>query len=371
MAVYGIVQATGGLWLREEPGGEKIKLLSDRTLVEIVGRNGGWLNIIAGTKRGWSSADYIVLDAEDPISTDPQLPGGDGGFRYDGKHAVAPDGTRFAKKYKLGVFNYGVTSVGAFVRSNATAFPGLSSSMLRVMEAVSVNEGKLEAINTWDSAFLTFGAFQWTAGSQDARGELPALLDLLHREDAPVFETYFGRHGLGFTDTRFPDDYQASGRFTLNGAVLRTHQDKAILRSLPWAYRFWLAGHNDVVRRVQIQYAAWRIHRFYRRPRWAYRGRVIGDWLTSEYAVALLLDQHVNRPGHVAKTVAKAVAALEAEIGVTDPSGWGFAEEKRLIDHYLTIRARTSMTDSQQRADRTRKVIADGNASDERGSFQP
>src|SRR5690606_19844095 len=49
-----------------------------------------------------------------------------------------------------------------------------SHSEQRVLEATAENEGALDAINTWDNAFLSFGMFQWTAGQAGQPGELPA-----------------------------------------------------------------------------------------------------------------------------------------------------------------------------------------------------
>ena len=110
-----------------------------------------------------------------------------GECRCEGSDALGPDGTRFAKKCRKGVYNYGKTTIGDFIRLNRTAFADVSPSLVRVMEAVSANEGKLEAINTWDNAFLSFGIFQWTTGAGDDPGELPALLGRLKQDYAAVF----------------------------------------------------------------------------------------------------------------------------------------------------------------------------------------
>ena len=58
------------------------------------------------------------------------------------------------------------------------------------------NEGNLDAINTWDNAFLSFGLFQWTAGTGSGKGELPALLARIKNEDRDLFDKYCGQHGL-------------------------------------------------------------------------------------------------------------------------------------------------------------------------------
>src|SRR5215471_4807731 len=110
-----------------------------------------------------------------------------GTFHFQGNNAVAPDGSVFGKRFKLGIFNSGSTSIADFVGANQGAFADLSPSKLRVMTSVSTNEGKLEAINTWDSAFLTFGCFQWTVGAADGAGELPAMVNHLKETNPDAF----------------------------------------------------------------------------------------------------------------------------------------------------------------------------------------
>ena len=291
-----------------------------------------------------------------------------GTYHFDGDHAVAPDGTRFAKRFKKGVFNFGKTSIGDFVRAQPFAFGGIAPSFLKVMQAVSDNEGKLEAINTWDDCFMTFGVFQWTAGQQSDAGELPALLDRLKREQPAVFSTCFGSHGLDVRDVVSSLGTVPTGKFVLDGATLATAAAKEKLRTLEWAHRFWLAGHDDAVRAVQVKQAMDRLQVFYRSPKHQIRGLAIADYVSSECGVALLLDQHVNRPGHVPKTLR---AAVEALAGLpADPAKWTDTHERKLLQKYIELRAATNMTDSNKRAQVVLEAVGDGIISDARGSFE-
>ena len=296
-----------------------------------------------------------------------------GHFRFDGDHAVAPDGSRFAKRFKKGVFNFGHTFIGQFVRNHRAELPGVSPSLLNVMEAVSENEGKLEAINTWDDAFMTFGVFQWTAGQTNARGELAALLARLKREHGAVFEDLFGRHGLDVLNLLAGPPHKPGtipvGFFSLQGETLNSSENKEKLRTLEWAYRFWLAGHDDTVRKVQIKQAMDRIHIFYRSPKHLINGRFIADYVTSEAGVALLLDQHVNRPGHLPKTISQAVDQLSRQRGSDNPAAWSDAEERELLQEYVMLRSGTTMTDSDKRAQVVLNAVSQGIISDRRGSF--
>jgi hypothetical protein len=238
------------------------------------------------------------------------------------------------------------------------------------MQAVSANEGKLEAINTWDNAILTFGCFQWTVGVGNGAGELPTMIDRLKKNDASVFQKYFGQFGLDTVIPNAPPDTLPTGFFSLNGTTLKTPQQKSQLRTLDWAYRFWLSGQDDTVRQAQVEHAMSRVDLFYRCPRCLINTRFVGDYVSSEYGVALLLDQHVNRPGHVPGTLARAVATLVGQLGADAPQGWQNTQEQRLLDLYLANRAQTSMTDSNARAQRILQAVNAGLASNKRGSFQ-
>jgi len=295
-----------------------------------------------------------------------------GTFHFEGNKAVAPDGTVFGTRKNQGCFNFGNTSIADFVHANASSFPNLSASRLRVMSAVSVNEGKLEAINTFDNAFLTFGCFQWTVGAGDGAGELPAMINQLKQADATVFDQLLGQFGLDVASVSSPPGQQPTGFFSLNGSVVRQASDKENkLRKLEMAFRFFRAGHDNTMRRVEVEYAASRIDLFFRDEHHKIRNQFIADFVSSEFGVALILDEHVNRPGHVPGTLAGAVDQFIASTGKNDPATWNDQDEASLLNIYIQRRNNTTMTDSNNRANRIRQAVANGLASDRRGSFQP
>jgi hypothetical protein len=149
-----------------------------------------------------------------------------------------------------------------FVRSHADDLRALkvSQSEINVMIAVAENEGNLDAINTWDNAFLSFGLFQWTAGTDSGQGELPALLARVKEEDRDLFDKYCGQHGLDVTDVT---PGLVRGYFSLRGKKIRTASDKAQLREAPWAFYFWLAGQDPAVQAMEIKHALGRLDQFY------------------------------------------------------------------------------------------------------------
>ena len=280
------------------------------------------------------------------------------------------------QKFGRGLFTSGTRKPLAFVQSQADLLRdlGISGSEIQVMAAVAENEGNLDAVNTWDNAFLSFGLFQWTAGTGAAPGELPALLARIKAEDRDLFDKYCGQHGLDVTDIR-PRDWTTSatgpvtGRFSFRGHTIRSAADKEQLRLAPWAFYFWRAGQDPAVQAMEIKHALGRLERFYSTDAYMVGDHRVSDLVTSEYGVGLVLDNHVNRPSHVRQVLAKALART----GLSDPSGWGSAEERRLIAAYLEIRetfGSRPMTDAAKRARVTRRYLERGLISDRRGSFK-
>jgi peptidoglycan hydrolase-like protein with peptidoglycan-binding domain len=271
-------------------------------------------------------------------------------------------------KFRLGLFTMGRQKPAAFVASHADKLRALkvTQSEINVMIAVAENEGNLDAINTWDNAFLSFGLFQWTAGTGSGKGELPALLARVKDEDPDLFEKYCGQHGLDVAEVTPGPVY---GYFSLRGTRIKTPAAKAQLRQAPWAFYFWLAGQDPAVQAMEIKHALARLDQFYNTERYKVGSHRISDLVTSEYGVGLLLDNHVNRPAYVKSCLAKALS----QTGLRDPGQWGTEEERQLIDAYLRIRVtygRSPMTDAVKRARVTKKYLTNGTISDRRGSFK-
>jgi len=125
------------------------------------------------------------------------------------------------------------------------------------------------------------------------------------------------------------------------------------------------------MRQAEIEHAASRIDLFYRDAGHKIRNLFIADFVSSEFGVALLLDEHVNRPGHVPGTLAGAVNQFINSSGKSDPATWSDQDEANLLNTYIQNRNKTNMTDSQNRADKVRAAVNNGLCSAKRGSFQP
>jgi len=353
--------------LRVSPRGKVVAVLSQGAQLQVLADKANWLQVRYEDKQGFVSRKFV--DWTPDLQAIRQQIEDEQDFRFEGKKVFAPDGKRFATKYKRGVFNVGQTSIVNFISTNRDRFSRLSDSVLSVMSAVSLNEGKYESVNTWDNAFLSAGIFQWTAGTGGEAGELPAVLHRLQLTYPDTYEKYFGQYGLQPVGIRERKGVAPRGYFELDNELLANAAKKAALRTIVWAYRFWLAGQDDNVREIQTRHAIDRINLFYHQDNRRIGEFYVSDYVTSEYGVALLLDQHVNRPGHVPRILANAVKDLGGELDISDPGNWGDDEEKRLLEEYLVLRATTSMTHAEQRAATVAKQVELGVISDKRHSF--
>jgi len=370
----GTVTATS-LNLRDAPAtnGSIVAMLRLGASVTILKQTGDWFQVSAGARVGYVSAQFVKTEsvaAPAPPPAAPQQgipPRDNGAIRTDEEHAFAPDGSKFALRHREGFVTLGTTTISAFLASAATSMAAIPQSKLRVVQVVSLNEGRLEAINSYDNSFMSFGAFQWTAGSAGNPGELASLMDRMKRRDQAKFQEYFLSFGLDAVITH--PAQVPTGFLTLAGNRLDSPEAKTPLREAVWAYRFWRAGHDDTIRTCQIEQALSRIDAFYDSaitPPDGGTACTVNRYITSEYGVSLLLDEHVNRPGHVPGTLGEGIAEYVRDTHRADPAAWTTDDERKVIEAYVRIRNGTGMTDSQRRAD---TIVRSGHVSIERGTF--
>ena len=280
---------------------------------------------------------------------------------------VKPEKIFLGRLHRKGIYRVGFQEPETFISNHREKLleVNLTDSEMNVIFATAENEGNLDAVNTWDNQFISFGMFQWTAGSPGKPGELPALLQIVKVSYPDDFQHYWGQFGLDVVDVN-----HKTGWFSYRGKKLTSAADKAMLREHVWAYRFARAGADIEIQAAQILHAINRINQFYFVKSSKLDGYSLVDMITSEYGVALLLDNHVNRPGYLRGCVA---AALEhSNLTAEEIARGGDEEERLVIKNYLDIRqtyGRNPMTDARQRASVTRGYVVDGIISDGRGSF--
>lgn len=285
-----------------------------------------------------------------------------------GKNIIISDGSLSwtFRKYQKGLFTYGKNRPKDFIVSHFSSLPnfGLTKSAINVMLSVSENEGNLDAVNTWDNAHLSFGMFQWTLGTATNPGELPALLNKIKTKAPTIFQKYFLEYGLDIFQAN-----ETTGFLKWDGQQIVTTSKKELMRDPVWAFRFWKAGQDDLIMAIEVEHAYSRIKTFYKSNSYKVENYFISDLVTSEYGVALLLDNHVNRPGYLVDTLTKALK----NTGQTNPNTWNTGDEKTFLNEYLNVRktfGRYPMTDSDGRAFVTKRYLTSGIISDTKDSFK-
>ncbi|MFK7926214.1 MAG: peptidoglycan-binding protein [Bacteroidia bacterium] len=276
-------------------------------------------------------------------------------------------------KFKRGLYTAGNERASTTIQmfNSALKSNGMTESAIKVMLPVSKNEGNLDAVNTWDDSYISLGMFQWTLGRGGGKGELAALLKRLKDSDPSAFQNYFGRYGLDIA----PDTNEVNGYMTFNGTALRSTTSKEQFRSIDWAFRFWEAALDPRVQIVEILHGLSRIYSFYHHSSYMPLNTFYIDQLiTSEYGMALLLDHHVNRPGHLMKyAIGKkdiiGQAMKDANLENSNPAQWTKQEEMALINAYIPLRLASSVTHADKRTDVVQAAFQRGELSAERGSF--
>ncbi len=308
----------------------------------------------------------VPAPAAVPVSHDTEITvsGKSVFYRFSGTTEKIFLGTLFKK----GLSRTGSFNTEHFISNNAAllASLNLSNSEINTLLATSQNEGNLDAINTWDNSYLSWGMFQWTMGQLTDAGELPALLKLVKEKQPAAFQSFFGDFGIDIAANTGTD----TGFITLNNVIQNTDSRKTAFRNNNWALRFALAGKEPAICAVQVLHAINRFNRFYFNADAGFAGLSINDMLSSEYAASLLLDQHVNRPGHVKAVVAAALA----QSGLTAPqlANGTDADEMKVINKYLSIRktfGKSPMTNSDTRAKVVKNFLDKGLISAGKGSF--
>ncbi len=270
------------------------------------------------------------------------------------------------RKYKRGLFTYGKNKPKDFIETYVPTLSsmGMSDSSVNIMLSVSENEGNLDAVNTWDNSFLSFGMYQWTLGTSTNGGELAALLKKIKLKSPATFDRHFSSYEL---DVDEADDI--AGYLSLNGRRLSNANGKEKLRTHEWAYRFWRAGQDEKVQALEVEHAQERIKLFYKSIHYKVADKYfISDLVRSEYGVALVLDNHVNRPGYLTEILTTTLNNVD----LGNPKNWDTEEEEKFLKEYLIVRktfGKHPMTDADRRASVTKKYLRNGIISDQRGSF--
>lgn len=263
--------------------------------------------------------------------------------------------TRYGKQY--GPVYWGVTKLADYPDWGALIVKGeITENERIILVAMSENEGKLDAIQSYDSEILTAGAMQKTINPQGA-GELPIQVHEFQQQQPALYQTLFADCGWEVkseagTKRLYYDGKTGSElkKELRDGFDIGAYQNRTKLTSKPLA---------AIVRAINSdEYRVKQVKDFVRRLRSAnalspkgYAGYVISDYIRSNLGKAVVLDHHVNRPGYVSRDFGAALTRFFAKnAGVpTNPLNWGVAHaehESALLDVYGNSR---DMTDAASR----------------------
>lgn len=178
-----------------------------------------------------------------------------------------------------------------------------------IWASITESEGTLQALNTWDSAFLSVGPIQQTAGTQDGKGELQGALHTLQAKAPDVYWRHFGRFGLQPVRPVLSQGAKKA-HFELRGERLDSGDKKERLRQFKWPYLFQRAMQNATVRYWMMREGFERLRRIRNREMTLEVNRddqeepaqvetTIGDIFQRDLSQALVLDWHVNSPADV------------------------------------------------------------------------
>lgn len=214
-------------------------------------------------------------------------------------------------------FQQGVMSIGKMLRDMTDtemaplfAAAGMTPSEARIMSAVSRQEGGFDAINTYDTGFVSVGFLQFvTMGT--GRNSLTDVLAREKAERAADYQQDFRRFGIDIDGTGTLDvvDPGTGAELTGPAAVSRVIDDKRLTAV------FQRAGRSSTAFRVaQIEVAKARYwptgDPFTVTINGTPVSGKVSDLIRSEAGIATLFDRKVNRGsiGPFSDTVAKVIA---------------------------------------------------------------
>lgn len=193
---------------------------------------------------------------------------------------------------------------------------GMTETERKVMRAVSILEGGFDAVNTYDTGWVSIGFIQFITG-EAGNGSLLEVLQREKADDAMAYEADFHHHGIDVSPTGILVAVDPSSGAELVGpeAVRAVVQDKRLTALFQRAGR-----ESDAFRCAQVKVA--------KSHYWAaddlvavtIAGQVVqvraGDVIQSEAGLATLYDRKVNT-GSVA-ALGEAIGKVVAAHGLAD-----------------------------------------------------
>ncbi|MCS7005443.1 MAG: LysM peptidoglycan-binding domain-containing protein [Cytophagales bacterium] len=245
------------------------------------------------------------------------------------------------------VYPYGISYVGS---SKPVFSPELQKklqlddNLMKTLLKISSHEGNLDALNTYDKAFLSFGFIQF-AGSA-VNGPLAQLLARMKHEFPEAFDDCFGIYGIDVEYKirsgqiqnpviTFFNLYAKNGKYRLQGV----EAEKAIRDDVEALSAFIIAGHHPDLIAVQLQEAirnymipALNIRFDVNLPSLQLKNILLTDVIRSPAARAVIIDLTVNQWTHrVRQMFSDAIHQLASELNVKNYQELCQLDERRII----------------------------------------
>jgi peptidoglycan endopeptidase LytF len=264
------------------------------------------------------------------------------------------------------VYPYGVSYSGTVLHDIPASYyesVGLSKQLAESLEFVSKNEGKFDAINSFDKAAFSFGFIQFAGAT--GGGTFPHMMALIKDRNPSLFEEAFGRFGIDVEYTYKNDKYEPAKIivFTPDGKRYEGTDAEKYIRSDKVLHGIFVrAGQNIEIAKLQVLAAV----QEYVKP--ALRARIslninglvvnrepIIDFINSAGGITVLIDLAVNQGLTGALRIfAPAMEQVARQTGITSLAALKNIDEKRVIQ---TIVA--NATDSRVKS-RPQKVLDAG-----------
>jgi hypothetical protein len=169
-----------------------------------------------------------------------------------GNFATAGSNTKDA----VGVSIEGTADPASFTVAEFKAY-GITDLEAKALLFVSKNEGKFNALNTYDRTAITFGFVQFAGGS--GGGSLPTMMANLKKDSPTVFKDSFQKYGI---DVEYVEKQSKISAATvvaidsINGKVMRGRDAEEYIRRMTALLpAFLAAGHNKEVQQAQVKTA--------------------------------------------------------------------------------------------------------------------
>ncbi|MHA7846364.1 hypothetical protein [Serratia sp. D1N4] len=279
---------------------------------------------------------------------------------YANRFKVTKYGTQYGPVY------WGEITLASYARWDKLISEGqITQDEKTILIAMSENEGKMDAIQSYDSEVITAGAMQKTVKDEEGRegkGELPTQLAKFRDLHPDLYENYVTHCGWSVEGTGSSAIMYYSDQVLTQGNRITASDLKTLIRQGSNATSYGSIVHNKPLAAllkvillpeyldIQVLDFIQRLHQ-YEGATVTSENKKIKDFVKSKFGRAVVLDHSVNRPGYVVRDFKKAIRNFHSHNPAIslDPQTWGaehnFYENKLLEEYKLT----REMTNSIER----------------------